>query len=118
MPYCSQAFFRVGRFESAAKDIWTVALNSSPIGLGHAALVKLPIEKESDGLSAKQISVGLLAKHSFDLRGKLGSLLAEKFDFTGVLVFARHTALHLGKLQRLIQFSMIKIWQLSKPLAI
>jgi hypothetical protein len=72
-------------FESAAKDIWTVALNSSPNALGQPALAKMPIEKESDGLiSAKQISIGLLARHSFDLRGKLGSLLAEKFDFTGV----------------------------------
>jgi hypothetical protein len=28
--------------------------------------------------------VGLLAKHDFDLRGKIGTILAEKYDFTGV----------------------------------
>jgi hypothetical protein len=71
-------------FESAAKDIWIVALNSSPNVLGQPAIAKLPIEKESDGLSAKQISVGLLARNGFDLRNKLGFLLADKFDFTGV----------------------------------
>ena len=71
-------------FESAAKDIWTIALNASPTALGQPALMKMATEKESEGLTAKQISVGLLAKHGFDLRNKLGSLLAEKFDFTGV----------------------------------
>jgi hypothetical protein len=71
-------------FESGAKDIWAAALNCRPNTLWQPTISKLPVEKESDGLSAKQISVGLLAKHNFDLRGKLGSLLAEKFDFTGV----------------------------------
>jgi hypothetical protein len=37
-----------------------------------------------DGLTGKQISIGLLAKHGFDLRGCLGTLLKPKFDLTSL----------------------------------
>ena len=35
-------------------------------------------------MSAKNISVGFLARHGFDLRNKLGSVLKPKFGFTSV----------------------------------
>jgi hypothetical protein len=71
-------------FESVAKDVWIVALNSRPTLLAQSAFIKLPDETATEGLSAKHISVGLLARHGFDLRDKLGFLLSDKFDFTGV----------------------------------
>jgi hypothetical protein len=71
-------------FESAAKDIWVVALNSRPKLLAQPAFAKLTDEAATEGLSAKHVSVGLLARHGFDLRDKLGLLLSDKFDFTGV----------------------------------
>lgn len=78
------ATFGWAAFESAAKDIWIAALNARPILLAQSALSELPDETATEGLSAKHISVGLLARHGFDLRDKLGSLLSDKFDFTGV----------------------------------
>lgn len=71
-------------FECSAKDAWIVAINSRPMQLAHAAFVKLPDEPYVEGITGKHIAVGLLARHGFDLRDKLGTLLAPKFDFTGV----------------------------------
>lgn len=71
-------------FESAAKDIWIVALDCRPKLLAQPAIAKLTDEAATEGLSAKHVSVGLLARHGFDLRDKLGLLLSDKFDFTGV----------------------------------
>ena len=66
------------------KDTWAIAINLRPKELGHRALLGVPAELASGGISSKQVSVGLLAKHDFDLRGKIGTILAEKYDFTGV----------------------------------
>jgi hypothetical protein len=71
-------------FESAAKDTWVVALNSRPKLLAQPAFAKLTDDAATEGLNAKHVSVGLLARHGFDLRAKLGLLLSDKFDFTGV----------------------------------
>jgi hypothetical protein len=71
-------------FECLAKDLWVVALNSRPIDLAHRTFGSVASDEPHDGLSGKSISVGLLARHGFDLRCSLGSLLAAKFDFTGV----------------------------------
>jgi len=68
--------------ECAVKDAWIAALNVRPVELAHSALENVPDIPVVDGLSGKQVSVGLLARHGFDLRDKLGTLLAPKFDFT------------------------------------
>ena len=39
---------------------------------------------DDDGIRAKSVSVGLLARYGFDLRGSLGTVLKSKFDFTSV----------------------------------
>lgn len=71
-------------FECVAKDAWIAAVNSRPIQLGHPALIGLRDERAEEGLSGKHISIGMLARHGFDLRDKLGTLAAGKFDFTSV----------------------------------
>lgn len=78
---CSSAW---SYLECAAKDSWIAALNSRPFQLGQLALAKLPNEPVMDGLTGKQVSIGLLARHGFDLRNSLGTLLSPKFDFTSV----------------------------------
>jgi len=78
------ATFGWAAFESAAKDVWVAAVNARPILLAQPALSKISDEVASEGLSSKYISVGLLARNGFDLRDKLGLLLSDKFDFTGV----------------------------------
>ena len=78
---CSSAW---SSLECAAKDAWIAALNSRPFQLAQPALTKLPDEPAIDGLTGKQVSVGLLARHGFDLRNSLGTLLSPKFDFTSV----------------------------------
>jgi hypothetical protein len=69
--------------ECALKDAWTEAVNFLPLPFGHRSLLHIPTEATPDGITSKQVSVGLLAKHGFDLRDKLGTILAEKYDFTG-----------------------------------
>ena len=71
-------------FECAAKDAWIEALNLRPSELAQPAFSNLPTDSSGDGISGKQIGVGLLARHGFDLRDKLGTLLAPKFDFTSI----------------------------------
>jgi hypothetical protein len=78
------AMYAWAAVECAVKDVWAIAINLRPKELGHRALLGVPAELASGGISSKQISVGLLAKHDFDLRGKIGTILAEKYDFTGV----------------------------------
>ncbi len=68
--------------ECLAKDAWEIALNELPVPLGQRAFSALSENSEPDGISKRHVEVGLLARHGFDLRGKLGTLLAEKFDFT------------------------------------
>lgn len=71
-------------FECAAKDAWVQAVNLSPMRLAQGAFKTLPTDAEAD-LSRRSVSVGLLAKHGFDVRHKLGLILSGRFDFTGVL---------------------------------
>lgn len=71
-------------FECVAKDSWTAALNVRPRKLGQKTIQEIGSDILNDGLSARSISVGLLAKHGFDLRNSLGTLLNEKFDFTSL----------------------------------
>jgi hypothetical protein len=71
-------------FECAAKDAWIAALNLRPLQLAQPAFGSLPEDVGGEGISGRQIGVGLLARHGFDLRDKLGTLLAPKFDFTSV----------------------------------
>jgi len=68
-------------FECVATDSWVAVLDENPIPLGQRALSSLP-GKDDGGVSAKHISVGLAAKHGFDLRHCLGTLLRSRFDFT------------------------------------
>jgi len=69
--------------ECALKDAWIEAVNLLPFPFGHRSLLRVPKESTVEGISSKQVSVGLLAKHGFDVRDKLGTILAEKYDFTG-----------------------------------
>ena len=71
-------------FECVAGDGWETALNESAIGLGHQAFMHLSTSGVDEGISARNVPVGLLAKHGFDLRKKLGTVLKAKFDFTSV----------------------------------
>jgi len=72
-------------FECLASDSSEAAVNVRPLTLGHPAFANLPQDSEDiAGLETKSVSVGLLAKYGFDIRGKLGTLLKPKFDFTGV----------------------------------
>jgi hypothetical protein len=72
-------------FECVACDSWEAAVNVRPLVLGHPAFVNLPQDTEGiTGLETKSVSVGLLARYGFDIRGKLGTLLKQRFDFTGV----------------------------------
>lgn len=69
-------------FESAVKEAWAVALNCRPTQLAARALQAVPGEDAE--LSSKSLPVGLLARHGFNLTSCMGTLLAPKFDFTGV----------------------------------
>jgi hypothetical protein len=73
-----------GAFESVAKDTWMAALNVHSTLLAQGAMAKIPTAGVDDPLRNKQISVGLLARHGYDLRRTMGILLAPKFDFTGI----------------------------------
>lgn len=73
-----------GTFESAARDTWVAAVDSHPTLLVQSTLAKAQDTAAEDRLSNKQISIGLLARHRYDLRGVMGELLAPKFDFTGI----------------------------------
>jgi hypothetical protein len=80
----SCAVFAWSAFESALKDAWVTAVNLRPFPLGHHSLLALGSDAVAgSGISSKQISVGVLAKHGFDLRDKIGTIIAEKYDFTG-----------------------------------
>jgi hypothetical protein len=85
--------------ECALKDAWTEAVNFLPLLFGHRSLLHIPTEATPDGITSKQVSVGLLAKHGFDLRDKLGTILAEKYDFTGAEGVRNAYAAAFGKEQ-------------------
>lgn len=69
-------------FECLAGDLWESAINHTT-KLAHRTLNSLPTEyPEQPGISRRQIDVGLAARHGFDLRRCLGTVLKPKFDFT------------------------------------
>jgi len=70
--------------ETLLADMWGTILNRYPVSLGQRAFEAAPSPDATDVLSGKQIQIGLLAKHGFDLRGCLGDILKSKFDFTSV----------------------------------
>jgi hypothetical protein len=69
--------------ECLAADLWITSVNEKPLPLAQAAIATLD-PQETGELTSKQISVGLAARHGFDLRHCLGTVLKTKFDFTGV----------------------------------
>jgi hypothetical protein len=70
-------------FECVAADSWAAVLDENPIPFGQRAIGSLRLGEDGD-LTAKHISVGLAARHGFDLRHCLGTLLRPKFDFASV----------------------------------
>ena len=50
----------------------------------HHALKSLDTNGLDDGLSSKQIQVGLLARHDFNISNKVGTLLVSKYKFSNV----------------------------------
>jgi len=70
--------------ECVARDVWVAAVNSRPTGLGPSVLSSLSPGQEGESISRRSVSVGLLARYGFDLRGHLGTVLAPKFDFSSV----------------------------------
>jgi hypothetical protein len=62
-------------FEVLAADLWEVALNEHP-----ETLANIDSTKET-GQDGKQIRLWKLREHGYDLRGKMGTLLREKFNF-------------------------------------
>lgn len=71
-------------FEALSKDIWIAALNSNCDILAKRAMKILKESSPSGDITSKTISTDLLAKHGFDVRNCMGTLLSGKFDFTGV----------------------------------
>ena len=71
-------------FETLAADAWEVLVNSRSAELAQSTIGALPPGAESLDLSRRQVSVGFLAKYDLNLKGKLGSVLRSKFDFTRV----------------------------------
>ncbi len=69
--------------ECLATDLWVTSVNEEPMILAQTALSSIEAQEPGD-VTSKQISVGLAARHGFDLRRCLGTVLKPKFDFTGV----------------------------------
>jgi hypothetical protein len=82
--FYSCAVFAWSAVECALKDTWVTAVNLRPFPLGHRSVLALSGDAVAGGgITSKQVSVGLLAKHGFDLRDKIGTIIAERYDFTG-----------------------------------
>ena len=73
-----------GMFESVAKDSWIASLNARPDLLAHGALARNSSAGADDPLRNKQVSVNILARYGYNLRQRMGTLLAPKFDFTSI----------------------------------
>jgi len=69
--------------ECLATDLWVASLNEEPMTLAQTAISSLEGQEPGE-LTSKQISVGLAARHGFDLRSCLGTVLKSRFDFTAV----------------------------------
>lgn len=73
-----------GAFECLARDLWVALLNDSTTRVKHKALESLDTNGLVDGITSKQIQVGLLARYDFDISRKVGTLLVSKFKFSNV----------------------------------
>lgn len=72
-------------FEAYSKNLWIHCLNKYPKKfLFNLLNSKIDSENEIEGISGKNISIGLLAKYDFNVSKNLGDLLYAKYDFTGV----------------------------------
>lgn len=72
-------------FECLAKDAWICALNTFPLEFAQKAFNALEQDDPGEpGLTRKHLSVGILAKHGFNVISCLGTLLADRLDLTGV----------------------------------
>jgi len=69
--------------EVLASDLWVDSVNFDPMNLALPA-IKEKGGQEIKGLTQKEIKVGLLSKHRFNLTNVMGDLLRPKFDFTSV----------------------------------
>lgn len=73
--------------EALAGDLWVSALDGLPLPAQHRATVESLTAQDAvelPGLRGKQISVGKLFEYGLDFRGRLGSLLKGKCDFSSV----------------------------------
>ena len=87
--------------ETVAKDLWIAAVNASPSKLGQEAFRTLEDNDLDNSLTRKQVSVGLLARHGFDLRTKLGVVLEHRFDFTSVSGIEKAYCTLFGRTEKL-----------------
>lgn len=71
-------------FETLARDAWITAIDAGPVSIGHRTFRSLRDEEVDDGIRKKSIEVGILAKYGFDLRGRLGTILQDKFHFSSI----------------------------------
>ncbi|MBL0237894.1 MAG: hypothetical protein IPQ02_15115 [Saprospiraceae bacterium] len=72
-------------FEAISKDIWIYSLNNFPKEFVFNLLKnRRDFDQEIEGITGKNISIGLLAKYDFDISKNIGDLLVSKYDFTTV----------------------------------
>jgi hypothetical protein len=71
-------------FETLARDAWITAIDAGPVSIARRTFRSLDDDEVDDGILKKSIEVGILAKHDFDLRGRLGTILQDKFHFSSI----------------------------------
>ncbi len=71
-------------FETLARDLWITAIDAAPVSIAHQTFKSLGDDEAADGITKRTVEVGLLAKHGFDLRGRLGTILHDKFHFSSI----------------------------------
>jgi hypothetical protein len=91
-------------FECMVADMWEIAVNEKAIELGQPTFQHLPQDSISnEGITARNVAVGILARYGFDLRNALGTVLRPKFDFTSVAGIQCAYEAAFGKSARLIE---------------
>jgi hypothetical protein len=91
-------------FECMAADMWEVAVNDKAVELGHPAFQHLSQDFiGNEGITTKNVAVGILARYGFDLRNALGTVLRSKFDFTSVAGIQGGYEAAFGKAARLVE---------------
>ena len=68
-------------FESASKEIWIYLLNNYQDKFLNDVLESKGVS-EVEGISGKLVSISFLGKYGFNINGKLGEILVNKYDFT------------------------------------